>query len=102
MRRGSRTHSPPTSVDGTEHAKLTLARACGLATAESKVVSVGSRDVLLVKRFDRQKTNAGYQRSRMLSALTLLRAEDSPQSREKWSYILFVEQLRLVCAFQGW
>ena len=31
-----------------EHAMLVLARTCGLATAESRVVGVGGRDVLLV------------------------------------------------------
>src|ERR1700738_2532552 len=81
-----------------EHALLTLARLCGLTTAESKVVAIGGRDVLLVKRFDREKTNAGYQRARMVSALTLLKAEDSPQSRDKWSYILLVEELRRASA----
>ena len=81
-----------------EHAMLALARTCGLTTAESKVVAIGGRDVLLVKRFDREKTNAGYQRARMVSALTLLKAEDSPQSRDKWSYVLLVEELRRVSA----
>jgi serine/threonine-protein kinase HipA len=79
-----------------EHAMLKLARLCGLTAAESKVVAIGGRDVLLVKRFDREKTNAGYQRARMVSALTLLKAEDSPQSRDRWSYILLVEELRRV------
>jgi serine/threonine-protein kinase HipA len=60
-----------------EHAMLLLARACGINTAESRVVSVAGRDVLFVKRFDREKTSAGYLRARMVSALTLLRAEDS-------------------------
>ncbi len=81
-----------------EHAMLTLARACGLATAESRVVDVAGRDVLLVKRFDRERTDAGYRRARMVSALTLLRAEDTYQSRDKWSYVLLAEELRRVCA----
>lgn len=81
-----------------EHAMLTLARACGLVTAESRVVEVAGRDVLLVKRFDREKTDAGYRRARMVSALTLLRAEDTHQSRDKWSYVLLAEELRRVCA----
>jgi serine/threonine-protein kinase HipA len=81
-----------------EHAMLTLARACGLVTAESRVVDVAGRDVLLVKRFDREKTDAGYRRARMVSALTLLRAEDTHQSRDKWSYVLLAEELRRVCA----
>ena len=53
-----------------EHAMLVLARACGAA---------------------------GYRRSRMVSALTLLRAEDTYQSRDKWSYVLLAEELRRVC-----
>ncbi|MFN0164321.1 MAG: type II toxin-antitoxin system HipA family toxin [Burkholderiales bacterium] len=81
-----------------EHAMLTLARACGLGTAESRVVDVAGRDVLLVKRFDRDKSSRGYRRARMVSALTLLRAEDTYQSRDKWSYVLLAEQLRRVCA----
>lgn len=81
-----------------EHAMLTLARACGLVTAESRVVDVAGRDVLLVKRFDREKTEAGYRRARMVSALTLLRAEDTYPSRDKWSYVLLAEELRRVCA----
>jgi serine/threonine-protein kinase HipA len=76
---------------------LSLGRACGLVTAQSRVVDVAGRDVLLVKRFDREKTDAGYQRARMVSALTLLRAEDTPQSRDKWSYVLLAEELRRVC-----
>lgn len=81
-----------------EHAMLTLARACGLHTAESRVVEVAGRDVLLVKRFDREKTQAGYLRARMISALTLLRTEDTDPSRDKWSYLLLAEEVRRVCA----
>jgi serine/threonine-protein kinase HipA len=81
-----------------EHAMLVLARRCGLTTAESKVVSIGARDVLLIKRFDREKTEAGYQRARMVSALTLLKTDDSAQLREKWSYVVLAEELRRVSA----
>jgi serine/threonine-protein kinase HipA len=81
-----------------EHAMLILARACGLTTAESRIVGVGGRDVLLVKRFDRERTQAGYLRTRMISAMTLLRAEDTYQSRDKWSYVLLAEEIRRVCA----
>lgn len=79
-----------------EHAMLTLGRACGLATAESRIVQAGGRDVLLVKRFDRQKIAGGYARARMLSGLTLLRAEED--ARDRWSYVLLAEELRRVCA----
>lgn len=81
-----------------EHAMLTLARACGLTTADSRVVDVAARDVLLVKRFDREKLEEGYHRARMVSALTLLRAEDTYQSRDRWSYVLLAEEIRRVCA----
>jgi len=75
-----------------ERAMLLLARECGIHTAESKRVSIGDRNALLVRRFDRQKSDNGYRRARMLSALTLLRADEN--EREKWSYINFVEELR--------
>jgi serine/threonine-protein kinase HipA len=81
-----------------EHAMLLLARDCGISAAQSRVVQVADRDVLLVKRFDREKTASGYRRARMVSALTLLRADDTWQSRDKWSYVRLVEELRRVCA----
>ena len=79
-----------------ERAMLLLARECGVQTAESRLETIGDRDVLLVKRFDREKVDAGYRRARMLSALTLLRADDSHQDRDKWSYVLLAEELRRI------
>ena len=81
-----------------EHAMLTLARACGLEAADSKVVLAGGRDVLMVRRFDRERVAAGYTRARMISALTLLRTEDSHRARDRWSYVLLAEELRRVSA----
>jgi serine/threonine protein kinase HipA of HipAB toxin-antitoxin module len=81
-----------------EHAMLLLAAKCGVQVAKSRVVAVGERDVLLVKRFDRERVREGYRRSRMVSALTLLGAEDTAQSRTRWSYPTLVEQLRRSCA----
>ena len=43
-----------------EHGMLALARASGLNVAESRIETVGRRDVLLVRRFDRDRTDAGY------------------------------------------
>ncbi|MDT8448682.1 MAG: type II toxin-antitoxin system HipA family toxin [Wenzhouxiangellaceae bacterium] len=79
-----------------EQAMLTLARTCGLRVSRSRVTTIGDRDVLLVKRFDREKTEQAYRRARMLSALTLLRADDTHHDREKWSYILLAEELRRI------
>lgn len=84
------------NVARVEHAMLKLARECGLQTSASKVLPIGGRDVLMVKRFDREHTDAGYRRGRMLSALTLLRADDDYQDRERWSYVLLVEELRRI------
>ena len=75
-----------------ERAMLLLANECGIQTATSKRATIGDRDVLLVKRFDRELTDTGYRRARMLSALTILRADES--DRGKWSYIVLTEELR--------
>lgn len=80
-----------------EHTSLMLARHCGIQVADSKVITAGDRDVLLVKRFDREKTPNGYQRARMISGLTILRAEENYTDRSKWSYVLLAEELRKVC-----
>ena len=79
-----------------EHGLLKLARICGISVAENRITNVGGRDVLLVRRFDRERTENGYQRHRMVSALTLLQSDDSPTSRRDWSYILFADELRRV------
>ena len=79
-----------------EHGLLKLAQKCGISVAENRITNVGGRDVLLVRRFDRERTEKGYQRHRMVSALTLLQSDDSPTSRRDWSYILFADELRRV------
>lgn len=80
-----------------EHAMLSLARQCGITVAESRITTIGGKDVLLVKRFDRERTRDGYLRARMVSGLTLLRTEDTHQSREQWSYVFLAEELRRIC-----
>jgi serine/threonine-protein kinase HipA len=79
-----------------EHAMLLLAQECGIHVAGSRLETIGDRDVLMVRRFDRRFTDAGYQRARMLSALTLLRSGDTHQDRDRWSYVLLAEELRRV------
>ena len=82
------------NVTRVEGAMLALARECGLQVAQSRVQAVGGRDVLLVKRFDRERKEGGYLRHRMVSGLTLLRAEDSHRDRERWSYALLADELK--------
>lgn len=77
-----------------EHAFLRLAHACGLNVADSKLVTVGGKDVLMVRRFDRDKTEHGYRRHRMVSALTLLKSEDIPAAKKDWSYLLLADEIR--------
>jgi serine/threonine-protein kinase HipA len=84
------------NAERVEDAMLRLARQCGIRAAESRVERVGGKDVLLVKRFDRARVDGGYNRSRMISSLTVLRADDAVSDRERWSYILLVEEMRRV------
>lgn len=84
------------NVPRVEHGLLGLARACGLDVADSRIESVAGRDVLLVRRFDRDRTKTGYRRHRMVSALTLLRGDDSPAERSNWSYLLLADEIRRI------
>ena len=77
-----------------EHALLRLAAAAGVRVAESRIAAAGGRSVLLVRRFDRARTPAGFLRRRQISALTLLGAEESPFDRERWSYLGLADELR--------
>ena len=81
-----------------EQGTLSLARTCGLNVADSRIESVGGRDMLLVRRFDRDRTEGGYCRHRMVSALTLLRSGDSSDARDDWSYLLFADEVRRASA----
>lgn len=81
-----------------EHAFLNLAKACGLDVADSKLTTVAGKDVLLVRRFDRDKAENGYRRHRMVSALTLLQSDENPQARENWSYLLLADEIRRASA----
>ena len=81
-----------------EHAMLQLAGACGVHAAQSRIENVAGRDVLLVKRFDRENADHGYLRARMMSGLTMLRTEDTHQHRDRWSYLLLAEELRRISA----
>jgi serine/threonine-protein kinase HipA len=79
-----------------ERAMLELAKSCGISVATSRIETVADKDVLLVKRFDREKTGKGYTKSRMISGLTLLHADEAVGARDRWSYVLMSEELRRV------
>ncbi|GMT97537.1 HipA domain-containing protein [Corallococcus caeni] len=77
---------------------LELARECGLRAASGKLIRVAGQDVLLVRRFDRERTGPNYLRHRMVSALTVLRADEEPRAgpreRSGWSYLLLADELK--------
>jgi serine/threonine-protein kinase HipA len=55
-----------------EFVAMRLAAKAGLAAATVSLERAAGKDVLLIERFDRQQTDAGWQRRAMVSALTLL------------------------------
>lgn len=77
-----------------EAAMLTLAAQCRIRVPELRVERLGSESILLVRRFDREKVDGGYHRHRMVSALTMLQANDTATDRERWSYLLLADELQ--------
>lgn len=55
---------------------------------------MGGKDVLMVERFDREHTDGGYLRFGLVSAFTMLDADESPLDRARWSYPLLADELR--------
>lgn len=56
-----------------EKSAMELAAACGVEIPELRLLDVGGRDVLLVRRFDREPVPGGFARRGYLSALSLCR-----------------------------
>ncbi len=75
-----------------EYATILLAKACGITVPELRLVTVGDKDVLLIQRFDRRKTPAGYQRFGFLSALSLMEWDE--RDRTQWSYPALADKMR--------
>ena len=91
----------PTTVGtsrGLEAGMLALAAECGVNAAQGRLRSVGDKDMLLVRRFDRERAERGWHRARMISALTLLRADDSVTARGQWAYPLLADEIRRASA----
>jgi serine/threonine-protein kinase HipA len=78
-----------------EHATIELARRCGIAVCNTRIESIGGRDVLMVERFDRMRADGGgYLRCGLVSGLTLLDCDENYLDRERWSYPLLADELR--------
>ena len=76
-----------------EAAMLRLAARCEIRIPAIRVERLGDESVLMLRRFDREKVPEGYHRHRMVSALTMLDAEDSPTDTTSWSYLLLADEL---------
>jgi serine/threonine-protein kinase HipA len=84
----------PFSLQRVECATLALARRAGIDAVTARIQVVGPHDVLMIERFDRQYTPEGYLRHGMVSAMTMVGADESISSRPRWSYVLLADQLR--------
>jgi serine/threonine-protein kinase HipA len=85
------------NVAAVEGGLLRLARRCGIPTPDAEVHDVGGRSVLLVSRFDRDRErgdSGDFLRHRVLSAATVLRADDGGQDRSRWSYLELADELQ--------
>lgn len=60
------------SVVKAEFIAMRLAAEVGIKTASVDMTHVAGKDILLIRRFDRRKIALGWERSAMVSALTLL------------------------------
>jgi serine/threonine-protein kinase HipA len=83
-----------------EGSMLALAKKCGIHVPVTRIETVGTQKVLFVKRFDRTlaamapASQQKYLRSRMVSALTVLNAEDTMAGAADWSYVLLADELQ--------
>lgn len=80
------------SVVKAEFIAMRLAALSGLDVAPVKLATVSNRDVLLIERFDRQKTIGGWSRKTMVSALTLFGLDE--MLARYASYETFAEIIR--------
>jgi serine/threonine-protein kinase HipA len=60
-----------------EFATLRLARECGIQVPEHKLLRVGSQSILLLRRFDRHAQAGRVSKRLLLSALTLLKLDET-------------------------
>lgn len=79
-----------------EYATLELARAAGLHVCSTRLLPVGDANVLMLERFDRtwHPEAKAHLRHGLVSALTVLDAEDGHFGRGRWSYLLLADELR--------
>ncbi len=80
------------SVVKAEYIAMRLAALAGINAATVKLVKAAQKDILLIERFDREKTAEGWTRKAMVSALTLFGLDD--MMARYASYETFAEIIR--------
>ena len=77
---------------------MRLARRCGIFAAEVEFASVGDREVLLVRRFDRHVDANGHVfRNLYASAHTILRLDTQTRGERQRSYVALAYEIGLCC-----
>ena len=80
------------SVVKAEYIAMRLGALSGINVAPVKLVQTAQKDILLIERFDREKTGKGWARKAMVSALTLFGLDD--MMARYASYETFAEIIR--------
>jgi serine/threonine-protein kinase HipA len=71
---------------------MILARRCGIRIPEVRIVTVGEKDVFLIRRFDREKGKSGWLRHGFLSVLSLMQWDE--RDRLHWDYPAIADIMR--------
>jgi serine/threonine-protein kinase HipA len=79
---------------GIEGGGMQLARKAGVNVAETRIVEVLNKRVILVRRFDRTVTPEGVHRRHMISAMTLLNLDEYAVRAGYSSYLELADLLR--------
>ena len=75
-----------------EYATMKLAERCGIRIPEVRIMTVGGKDVFLIRRFDRKKSGESWNRIGFISALSLMQWDES--DRLRWDYPMIADTMR--------
>ncbi len=74
-----------------EYATMRLAAECGINTPEVRLEKIGAKDIFMVQRFDRIRTDKGWVRNGFMSALSLMKWDEN--DRHLWSYYTLADEM---------
>jgi serine/threonine-protein kinase HipA len=87
----------PPFLGAREYVGMTLARRCGVRSADVAYRQIGPHAITLVKRFDRKTTPKGTERTLFASAATLLRLKSDDRDDPGRSYVSLAHEIRRWC-----